>query len=63
MGANGPVSVDGLSASLAQTIRTLGRRVMKPNKRERELAYLQRKAAKLGFDLASKETALIPTPV
>lgn len=30
--------------------------------RERELVYLQRKAAKLGFDLTPKEAALVPTP-
>jgi hypothetical protein len=29
---------------------------------QRELAYLKRKAAKLGFDLMPKETALVPTP-
>jgi hypothetical protein len=29
--------------------------------RDRELAYLKRKAAKLGFDLMPKETALVPT--
>jgi transposase len=30
--------------------------------RERELAHLQRKAAKLGFDLTPREVALVPTP-
>jgi transposase len=30
--------------------------------RERELAYLKRKAAKLGFDLTLKEQTLLPTP-
>jgi hypothetical protein len=29
--------------------------------RERELTYLQRKAAKLGFDLTPKDQALVPT--
>lgn len=30
--------------------------------RQRELTSLQRKAAKLGFDLMPKEAALVPTP-
>jgi hypothetical protein len=29
--------------------------------REQELAHLQRKAAKLGFDLTPREVALVPT--
>jgi transposase len=41
----------------------IGAQGYEAQQREHELAYLKRKAAKLGFDLAPKETTLIPTPI
>jgi hypothetical protein len=39
----------------------IGAQGYEAQQREHELAYLKRKAAKLGFDLMPKETALVPT--